>query len=41
MLVMRGLHAASTLPFAIPTNSVDIKRVQKPVAAIVRIMPAT
>ncbi len=41
ILVIRGLHAASTLPFAIPTSSVEINSDQNPVAIIVRIMPAT
>jgi hypothetical protein len=41
MLVIKGLQAASTLPLAIPINNVDIKRDQKPVAIIVRIIPAT
>ena len=37
----RGLHAASTLPFAIPINNVEMKSDQNPVAIIVRIIPAT
>jgi len=41
MLVINGLQAASTLPFAIPTNKVEMKSDQKPVAMIVRIIPAT
>jgi hypothetical protein len=41
MLVIKGLHAASTLPFAIPINNVEIKSDQNPVAIIVRIIPAT
>ena len=41
MLVIRGLQAASTLPLAIPINSVEINNDQKPVAIIVRIIPAT
>jgi hypothetical protein len=35
------LHAASTLPFAIPISNVEMKRDQNPVAIIVRIIPAT
>jgi hypothetical protein len=41
MLVISGLHAASTLPLAIPINNVEMNNDQKPVAIIVRIIPAT
>ena len=41
ILVIKGLHAASTLPFAMPINNVEMKNDQNPVAMIVRIIPAT
>jgi hypothetical protein len=41
MLVISGLQAASTLPLAIPMNNVDMNNDQKPVAIIVRTIPAT
>ena len=41
MLVIKGLQAASTLPLAIPIRRVEINNVQKPVAMMVRIIPAT
>jgi len=37
--MIKGLQAASTMPLAIPTISVEINKDQKPVAKIVSAIP--